>query len=325
MFFPFLLQLSTGWNHSALLTKDGTVYIWGKNSRGQLGNNDRGEIVRPTPLIYNPVLSFSHVPPKKVRSKSVEKENGLNINNKTRNYRLNNDEERDNDDDCDNDNKGMENGENEDDDDNNNNNDDEDDDCVIDAVDEESNDNFNYDNDLNEKDINDFENCVNSNSLEMKAIEVSCGSNYTVAVQQGGAVLAWGRIGISQTKSSGFLRLEKRTDKRNCDTEENSITFKCLLNTIGKQKNRVVACISNPSQVPNIPAPVISYHSNEIVPLAGFMRMLHLVEKIPGERTLHYALEQFSGFFDVNKILKKVSKTSFFFKSVFVFNYKFGY
>ncbi|XP_033222191.1 uncharacterized protein LOC117176193 isoform X2 [Belonocnema kinseyi] len=295
-------QLSTGWNHSALLTKDGTVYIWGRNSCGQLGNNDRGEIVRPTPLIYNPVLSLSHLPSKNVRSRSFEKENGLNMNSKTRNYRLNNVEERDKIDDCDNDNKGVESGENEDDDDNNNN--DEDDDSVTDADDEESNDNYNYDNDLNEKDIDDFENCVNSNNLEMKAIQVSCGSNYTVAVQPGGAVLAWGRIGISQSKSPGFLRMRKRTDKRNCDTEDNSITLKCLLNTIGLQKNRVVACISNPSQVPNIPAPVISYQSYDTVPLVGFKRM-HPAEKIPGERTLHDALEQFSGFYDVNKILKK--------------------
>lgn len=294
------------------MTKDGTVYIWGRNSCGQLGNNDRGEIVRPTPLIYNPVLSLSHVPPKNVRSKSVKKENGLNMNNKTRNYRLNNVEERDNTDDCDNDNKGVENCENEDDDDNNNN--DEDDDSVTDADDEESNDNYNYDNDLNEKDIDDFENCVNSNNSEMKAIQVSCGSNYTVAIQQGGAVLAWGRIGISPSKSPGFLRMSKRTDKRNCDTEDNSITLKCLLNTIGLQKNRVVACISNPSQVPYIPAPVISYQSYDTVPLVGFKRILHPVEKISGERTLHDALEQFSGFYDVNKILKKVSETNTFCK-----------
>lgn len=68
---------------------------------------------------------------------------------------------------------------------NNNDDDDDDNDSASDNDDEEIRNSSNYHNDFNEKDVDDFENCINSNNSVMKAIEISCGNNYTAAVQQG--------------------------------------------------------------------------------------------------------------------------------------------
>lgn len=61
-----------------------------------------------------------------------------------------------------------------------------------------------------------------------------------------------------------------------------------------------------PTQVPNIPAPIISYQSYDISSLAGTIYPLSVIEKSPGELTLHYALEYFSGLYDSSKIIEKV-------------------
>ena len=61
-----------------------------------------------------------------------------------------------------------------------------------------------------------------------------------------------------------------------------------------------------PSQVPNIPAPIISYQSYDVPSLAGIVRPLSLIEKSPGELTLNYALEYFCGLYDSSRIIEKV-------------------
>lgn len=61
-----------------------------------------------------------------------------------------------------------------------------------------------------------------------------------------------------------------------------------------------------PSQVPNIPTPIISYQSYDVTPLAGKVKPLMVVEKIPGDLTLHYVLEHFYGLYDNSKIMDKV-------------------
>ena len=35
--------VSLGWEHSAAITEDGRVYMWGKNNYGQVGNGKSGE------------------------------------------------------------------------------------------------------------------------------------------------------------------------------------------------------------------------------------------------------------------------------------------
>lgn len=45
-----IVQLSCGCHHSALLTSNGTLYVWGRNLDGQLGTGSRKEVLIPTPV-----------------------------------------------------------------------------------------------------------------------------------------------------------------------------------------------------------------------------------------------------------------------------------
>lgn len=54
-----VVQVSTGCNHSALLTKDGSLFLWGQNFEGQIGNGTRGEVQTPTLVRINPLASLS--------------------------------------------------------------------------------------------------------------------------------------------------------------------------------------------------------------------------------------------------------------------------
>ena len=175
-----MLQISTGLNHSSLLTNDGTVYIWGKNTCGQLGYNNRYEVYRPSPLIYNPISSFSQLAPINNICTLTKKENYILTETKSGKYSLNNDEERANNN---NNNSNNDDDYNDDNDSTNNGADDGDHDENVNDV--ENKDNYYIYNDLSEAQIDGSENNVNSNDLAMKAVDISCGSNYTVAVQIG--------------------------------------------------------------------------------------------------------------------------------------------
>ena len=47
-------QISCGCHHSALITREGILYVWGRNLDGQLGNGTRKEILKPMPLSSPP-------------------------------------------------------------------------------------------------------------------------------------------------------------------------------------------------------------------------------------------------------------------------------
>jgi len=61
-----------------------------------------------------------------------------------------------------------------------------------------------------------------------------------------------------------------------------------------------------PSQVPGIATPMISYRSNDTSSLAGLVCPLSIIEKSPGELTLHYVLEHFHGLYCSANIMRKV-------------------
>lgn len=56
-----IVQISTGCNHSALLTKDGSLYTWGQNFDGQIGNGSRAEVQLPTVVKVNPLNTLNNL------------------------------------------------------------------------------------------------------------------------------------------------------------------------------------------------------------------------------------------------------------------------
>lgn len=60
------------------MTKDGSLYTWGRNLDGQIGNGSRREVPIPTPLCYNPASIFAQVPPRHNAYKRVDEEQEFN-------------------------------------------------------------------------------------------------------------------------------------------------------------------------------------------------------------------------------------------------------
>ncbi|XP_043498025.1 uncharacterized protein LOC122521394 isoform X1 [Polistes fuscatus] len=206
-----IVQITTGCHHNALLTKDGSLYTWGCNIDGQIGNGTKYEVSIPTPLSYNHAALFAQVD-------SIADDKNGNITNPKEGKSTQ-----------------MENSDNK------------------------------------EK--------VNST---IKSIGVYCGYDYTVAMQPGGTILAWGNNNRAQ--------LGRISIKDTRDTDEKLVVL--------KSSNIIL-------DVPNIPAPIISYQSYDIPSLAGFISPLSVIEKSPAELTLHYVLEHFNGLYDSTKIMEK--------------------
>lgn len=111
----------------------------------------------------------------------------------------------------------------------------------------------------------------------------------------GGTVLAWGNNSRAQ--------LGRLPAKDTRDTDDKLVLIK---KRVVRLPHASHVALDVPSQVPNIPAPIISYQSYDIPSLAGIIRPLSVIEKSPGELTLHYALEYFSGLYDSSRIIEKV-------------------
>lgn len=111
----------------------------------------------------------------------------------------------------------------------------------------------------------------------------------------GGTVLAWGNNGRAQL---GRLPVK---DAR--DGDDKLVLIKKRVVRVPHSSH---IAMDVPSQVPNIPAPIISYQSYDVPSLAGVMRPLSVIEKSPGEQTLHHALEYFCGLYDSTRIIDKV-------------------
>lgn len=111
----------------------------------------------------------------------------------------------------------------------------------------------------------------------------------------GGTVLAWGN-----NRRAQLGRLPPK------DTRENDDKFVLIKKRVVRVPNTAHVASDMPSQVPTIPAPIISYQSYDIPSLAGLVRPLSVIERSAGELTLHYALEYFSGLYDSSRIMEKV-------------------
>ncbi|XP_014210897.1 uncharacterized protein LOC106641130 [Copidosoma floridanum] len=209
-----IVQISTGYNHSALLTKDGTIYVWGRNLDGQLGTGHKHDISIPTPLFGQPILlDFAQVD------------------------------------------EGCESA------------------------------------------------CQRDLNCSKKFLKICCGSNFMIAIETGGSVLAWGNNSLAQ-----LGRTPKEQDERNL--KDLVLKFRVsnrIINCIDHLDKLGIGAETTPNEVPYIPSPTISYQSYDVTPLAGSVMPLKNVEKELSDMTLHYVLEQFHGLYDSATILKKCS------------------
>lgn len=151
---------------------------------------------------------------------------------------------------------------------------------------------------------NNYENDkTNSNNLKkgqtnrlIKIVRVCCGCEFTVAIQPGGTVLAWGlnshaQLGRPPTKESGSV-------------SEKLVLIKSSKRVVRLPHGAHVA-LDSPSQVPNIPTPIITYQSYDVTPLASRVRPLSIIDKSYSDVILHYVLEQFNGIYEAGKIMEK--------------------
>lgn len=233
-----IIQISTGCHHNALVTKDGSLYTWGRNLDGQIGNGSRREVPIPTPLCYNPVSIFAQVPPRHNAYKRAGEEQEIS-------------------------------------------------DSIKNTMSEK---NGNVHNEIKSEN-NESKEKINA---IIKTVGVYCGYDYTIAIQPGGTILAWGNNSRAQ--------LGRLPAKDMRDTDDKLVLIK---KRVVRLPHTSHIALDVPTQVPNIPAPIISYQSYDISSLAGTICPLSVIEKSPGELTLHYALEYFSGLYDSSKIIEK--------------------
>lgn len=114
----------------------------------------------------------------------------------------------------------------------------------------------------------------------------------------GGTVLAWGSNNLAQ------LGRPPVEDARGV---EGKLVLLKSSRRVVRLPHAAHSALDTPSQVPNIPTPVISYRSYDVTPLAGLVQPLSVVEKSLGETTLHYILERLNGLYDSAKIMDKVN------------------
>ncbi|EFN83345.1 X-linked retinitis pigmentosa GTPase regulator-like protein [Harpegnathos saltator] len=246
-----ITQISAGCHHNALITKDGSLYTWGRNFDGQIGNGTRRDVPIPTPLYYNSACIFAQIPPRHNDFKRMQNRQDLDNNAK-------------------------------------------------------SNDSLNNGN-VSETNGN-ISNAFKSTNTEHAApirerinpiintVVIACGYDYTVAIQPGGTVLAWGNNSRAQ-----LGRIPARDTR---ETDEKLVLLKSSKRVV-RLPHTMHVVLDVPSQVPGISTPVISYQTNDTSSLAGFLCPLSMIEKTLGELTLHYVLEYFHGLYCSGSIMEK--------------------
>lgn len=73
-----------------MITKDGSLYTWGRNLDGQIGNGTRREVPIPTPLSYNSASIFAQIPPRHNDFKRMQNQWDLDTGTKSNDSLANN-------------------------------------------------------------------------------------------------------------------------------------------------------------------------------------------------------------------------------------------
>lgn len=110
-------------------------------------------------------------------------------------------------------------------------------------------------------------------------------------------MLAWGNNSRAQ--------LGRIPAKETRDTDDKLVLLKSSKRVV-RLPNTLHVALDIPSQVPGISTPIISYQSNDASCFTGLVRPLSVIEKSPGELTLHYVLEQFYALYHPASIMDKV-------------------
>ncbi|EFN66274.1 X-linked retinitis pigmentosa GTPase regulator-like protein [Camponotus floridanus] len=245
-----ITQISAGCHHNALITKDGSLYTWGRNLDGQLGNGTRKEVPIPTPLSYNPACILAQIPPRHTDFKKTQNQRDSDNGAKSNDLSTNNKNAHEN--------NGNVTG-------------------------------------VSKSENIDHNNKERSNPI-INTVGIVCGYDYTVAIQPGGTVLAWGNNNRAQ--------LGRIPAKETRDTDDKLVLLKSSKRVV-RLPNTLHVALDVPSQVPGISIPVISYQSNDATCFTGLIRPLSVIEKSPGELTLHYVLEQFYSLYHSANIMDK--------------------
>ncbi|XP_072761626.1 uncharacterized protein Ca isoform X2 [Anoplolepis gracilipes] len=243
-----ITQISVGCHHNALITKDGSLYTWGRNLDGQLGNGTRKEVPIPTPLYYNQACIFAQIPPRHNDFKKTQNQRDSDNGAKSNDSSINNRNTPEN----------------------------------------------------NGNGTSKSENVAHSNKERINpvinTVGIACGYDYTIAIQPGGTVLAWGNNSRAQ-----LGRIPARETR---DADDKLVLLKSSKRVV-RLPNALHIALDVPSQVPGISIPVISYQSNDVSCFAGLVRPLSVIEKSPGELTLHYVLEHFYSLYHSASIMDK--------------------
>ncbi|XP_011633715.1 uncharacterized protein LOC105424907 [Pogonomyrmex barbatus] len=244
-------QISAGCHHNALITKDGSLYTWGRNLDGQIGNGTRREVPIPTPLYYNSACIYAQIPPRHNDIKRMQNRDFLDISIKSDNLLTNNGNVSENEN-------------------------------ISDSS----------------KSIHTGDAYVNKERINpvINVVGIACGYDYTIAIQPGGTVLAWGNNSRAQ--------LGRIPAKEARDADDKLVLLKSSKRIV-RVPNAIHIALDVPSQVPGISAPMISYQPNEPFSLTEFVYPLSVIEKSPGQLTLHYVLEHFYGLYNSDNIMKK--------------------
>nr|CAH7724512.1 unnamed protein product [Callosobruchus chinensis] len=165
----------------------------------------------------------------------------------------------------------------------------------------------------------------NMNSMFMQRFSyVSCGVDYTMAIDHTGKLLAWGSPSMAQTI------LGKQMDDDNRKMEAKVVLFKNTKRVVRFPAATQSNTNSLPIEVPGLPTMAITFNtsnhkllfSRNFIPYAirlvensaptfhqdksrNFDHIYHVPKVKFGQKTLHYALEAYYGYYDTDSILSK--------------------
>ncbi|KAK5645427.1 hypothetical protein RI129_006727 [Pyrocoelia pectoralis] len=170
--------------------------------------------------------------------------------------------------------------------------------------------------------------------LSQRFLHVSCGLDFTIAMDHSGKLLAWGNNAMAQTL------LGKSQDEEYKHKDGKVVIFKNTKRAIKIPHNLQNGSDLFPIEVPGLPTMAITYSSSEnqtccnkdFLPssilsienksvsrsnkatIVNVLSPLEQIKQTPtysfGQKTLHYVLESYAGYYDTESVLSKCLKVN---------------